>query len=130
MRTTFAVLSAALVMAGCSSNKPVEQPPQGVQAQRIEAIPSVNEGGLRFSALVMPDSQVPLAFRIPGYVVSLKQVRGQDGRMQTSKSISTEMTLGDWLLGIFDIICPAQSAVGFEKRMRMPLTISGICTTA
>src|SRR5208282_5811663 len=29
-----------------------------------------------------PDSEVPLAFRIPGYVISLKQVRGQDGRMR------------------------------------------------
>jgi len=26
--------------------------------------------------------EVPLAFRIPGYVISLKQVRGQDGRMR------------------------------------------------
>lgn len=80
MRTTIVVFSAALVMAGCGSNKPIEQPPQGVQAQRIEAAPAFNAGGLRFSALVMPDSQVPLAFRIPGYVVSLKQVRAQDGR--------------------------------------------------
>jgi multidrug efflux pump subunit AcrA (membrane-fusion protein) len=38
--------------------------------------------GLRFSAVVTPDSEVPLAFRIPGYVISLKQVRGQDGRMR------------------------------------------------
>jgi RND family efflux transporter MFP subunit len=30
----------------------------------------------------MPDSQTPLGFRIPGYVVSLKQVRGQNGRMR------------------------------------------------
>jgi RND family efflux transporter MFP subunit len=30
----------------------------------------------------MPDSQVLLGFRIPGYVVSLAQVRGQDGRMR------------------------------------------------
>lgn len=82
MRMTIGILSAALVMAGCGSTKPVEQPPQGVQAQRIEATPGVNAGGLRFSALVTPDSQVPLAFRIPGYVVSLKQVRGQDGRMR------------------------------------------------
>ena len=30
----------------------------------------------------MPDMEVPLAFRVPGYVVSLKQVRGQDGRLR------------------------------------------------
>jgi RND family efflux transporter MFP subunit len=30
----------------------------------------------------MPDAEAPLAFRIPGYVTALKQVRGQDGRMR------------------------------------------------
>ncbi|MGA8309679.1 MAG: efflux RND transporter periplasmic adaptor subunit, partial [Terriglobales bacterium] len=38
--------------------------------------------GLRFSAVVTPDSEASLGFRIPGYVISLKQVRGQDGRMR------------------------------------------------
>lgn len=82
MRTTIAVLSASLVMASCGDNQHTEQPPQAVQAQRIEGIPGASESGLRFSAIVMPDSQVLLAFRIPGYVVSLKQKRGQDGRMR------------------------------------------------
>ena len=82
MRNTIAILSLALVMAGCVSRKPIQQPPQGVQAQPIEATTAGNGDGLRFSALVMPDSQVPLAFRISGYVVSLKQVRGQNGRLR------------------------------------------------
>ncbi len=80
MRTIIAILAAALVMAGCGSSKPIQQPPQGVQAQQIEATSGTNPDGMRFSAVVTPDSQVPLAFRIPGYVVSVKQVRGQDGR--------------------------------------------------
>lgn len=82
MRRTIALLSLALVMAGCVSRKPIQQPPQGVQTQPIQATPRANGDGLRFSALVMPDSQVPLAFRISGYVVSLKQVRGQNGRLR------------------------------------------------
>jgi multidrug efflux system membrane fusion protein len=69
-------------MAGCGSNKPLDQPPQGVQAQVIKTQAGVSADGLRFSAVVTPDSEVPLAFRIPGYVISLKQVRGQDGRMR------------------------------------------------
>ncbi len=81
MRTTIAILLAALVMAGCESKKPLSQPPQGVQAQVIEK-QALSPDGLRFSAVVTPDSQVPLSFRIPGYVVSLKQVRGEDGRMR------------------------------------------------
>jgi multidrug efflux system membrane fusion protein len=69
-------------MAGCGSSKPLQQPPQGVQAQAIKSQVGVSADGLRFSAVVTPDSEVPLAFRIPGYVISLKQVRGQDGRMR------------------------------------------------
>ena len=42
----------------------------------------VTTDGLRFSAVVEPDSEAPLAFRIPGYVIALKQVRGQDGRIR------------------------------------------------
>ncbi|MBV9341323.1 MAG: efflux RND transporter periplasmic adaptor subunit [Acidobacteria bacterium] len=82
MKTKITILSLVLVMAGCGSNKPLTQPPQEVEAQTIKAQAGVSTDGLRFSAVVMPDSQVPLAFRIPGYVISLKQVRGQDGRMR------------------------------------------------
>jgi len=82
VRTTIAIFSLMLVMAGCGSTKPLNQPPQGVQAQAIDHQGSVGGAGLRFSAVVTPDSEVPLAFRIPGYVISLRQVRGQDGRMR------------------------------------------------
>ena len=43
-----------------------DQPPQGVQAQAIEKQAGFSADGLRFSAVVMPDSEAPLAFRIPG----------------------------------------------------------------
>ena len=76
-------LLIALVMVGCHSSKPIQQAPQAVQTQRLDSqSAAVTGGGLRFSAVVTPDAQVPLSFRIPGYVVSLKQVRGQDGRMR------------------------------------------------
>lgn len=82
MRTRIAFLSLILVMAGCASNKPLKQPPQGVQAMAIQQQSGVATDGLRFSAVVMPDSEAPLSFRIPGYVIALKQVRGHDGRMR------------------------------------------------
>ena len=77
-----AVLLLALVMAGCHSSKPIQQAPKAVQTQRLEANSANTSGGLRFSAVVTPDAEVPLSFRIPGYVIALKQVRGQDGRMR------------------------------------------------
>jgi RND family efflux transporter MFP subunit len=82
VRTRIAVFSLMFVMAGCGSNKPLNQPPQGVQAQAIEKQAGFSADGLRFSAVVTPDSEASLGFRIPGYVISLKQVRGQDGRMR------------------------------------------------
>jgi multidrug efflux system membrane fusion protein len=82
VRTTITILLLSLMMAGCSANQPLPQAPQAVQARRIESQPSLRAGGLHFSAVVMPDSQAALSYRIPGYVVSLKQVRGQDGRMR------------------------------------------------
>ena len=81
VKTTLAVLSSAVLWSACVTHATVAQPPQGVQAQRIE--PRVGAiGAQRFSALVTPDAQTPLSFRIPGYVVSLTQVRGQDGRFR------------------------------------------------
>ena len=71
-----------LLMVGCHSTKPIAQAPQAVQIQKLQSQSGAIDGVFRFSAVVMPDSQVPLAFRIPGYVTSLKQVRGQDGRMR------------------------------------------------
>ena len=79
---TYTVLLLALALAGCSSKKPIQQAPQAVQTQKIHSDRAASTGGLRFSAVVTPDAQAPLSFRIPGYVVSLKQVRGQDGRMR------------------------------------------------
>jgi RND family efflux transporter MFP subunit len=82
MTNRIAILSFALMLAGCVSHKRIEQPPQAVQAHRIEAVAPANAGGVRFSAHVSPDSEVALAFRVPGYVVAMKQVRGQSGRMR------------------------------------------------
>ena len=82
VKTTIAMLIVMLLMAGCGSSRPIEQPPQGVQAQRVELQSSAGAGALRFSAVVTPDAETPLSFRIPGYVIALKQVRGQDGRMR------------------------------------------------
>ncbi len=76
------ILLLGIVTVGCNAHKPLKQAPQAVEARRIDSQPTSTTGGLRFSAVVTPDAQAPLAFRVPGYVVSLKQVRGEDGRMR------------------------------------------------
>jgi RND family efflux transporter MFP subunit len=82
MKKLAVILLAAAVTTGCAKRERIEQPPQGVQARMLQSQPGTGDGSSRFSAVVMPDSQVSLGFRITGYVVSLKQVRGQDGRMR------------------------------------------------
>jgi multidrug efflux system membrane fusion protein len=82
VRNIAITLLIALAMVGCHSSKPIQQAPQAVQAQQVDHSAAATGDGLRFSAVVTPDAQVPVSFRIPGYVVSLHQVRGQDGRMR------------------------------------------------
>ena len=80
--TTTTALLLCLLMFGCGGTKPIQQAPQAVQTRTIAMQTPDSSGSIRFSAVVMPDSQVSVAFRIPGYVIALKQVRGEDGRMR------------------------------------------------
>lgn len=82
MKNIGITLLISLVLVGCHSSRPIQQAPQAVQVMRMESQVSAKDGALRFSAVVTPDAEAPLSFRIPGYVVSMKQVRGQDGRMR------------------------------------------------
>jgi multidrug efflux system membrane fusion protein len=82
MKRILIALLTTLAMAGCHSSKKMEQAPQAVEVRRMESQAGTAAGGLRFSAVVSADAEAPLSFRIPGYIVSLKQVRGQGGRMR------------------------------------------------
>jgi RND family efflux transporter MFP subunit len=39
-------------------------------------------GGARYSATIVPLTEVPVAFKVDGYVTSIKQVRGANGKMR------------------------------------------------
>lgn len=82
VKNTLAILLLCMTFAGCNRTKPLPQAPQAVQVTRVDSRPSDGSGALRFSAVVTPDSQVQLSFRISGYIVSLMQVRGENGRMR------------------------------------------------
>lgn len=71
--------TAALAAAACSQHSVVPQPPPAV---RVEVVtPGTGATGRpRYSGVALPASQVPLAFRVPGYVAQLMTVRGADGR--------------------------------------------------
>ena len=78
----FAMLPAALLITGCASPKAAPQVPQAVQTQRVGSDPRETAAPSATRLSVEPDLEIPLSFRIPGYVVALKQVRGEGGRMR------------------------------------------------
>lgn len=72
-------MALGVAVTACRSTEPIPQAPQAVQTQKTQSDPAAAGARLRFSAVVEPDAKVPVAFRIPGYVTTIAQVKGQDG---------------------------------------------------
>ncbi len=86
-----AVVLAALYtisQAGCTR---AESEPRALTPVRTAQVQTISTGSeTRYSANIVPNAQVDLAFKSGGYVVSIRQVRGADGRI---RSLDT----GDWV---------------------------------
>ena len=75
-------LTLALATAGaCGSPEPPQPPPLPVSAYPVAGAPA--GGRVRYSASIRADVQVDVSFRVAGYVESILQVRGADGRMRS-----------------------------------------------
>jgi len=75
------VLLCAPVLTGCREKTATAEPaPVSVKVKTVE-LNSVSRG-VRYSAVIMPHSQVELAFKVGGYVEGIQQVRGVDGRLR------------------------------------------------
>ena len=70
---------ALTVLAGCKAHS-AEKPPTPVKVKAVETISS--KAGARYSASISARTQVDLAFRVAGYVESIRQVPGFDGRLR------------------------------------------------
>lgn len=69
-----------LIASGCREQKALEAPIQTVRAGVVEEItPDVSE---RYSVTIQPFKQIDLAFKSPGIVDRVLQVKGADGRMR------------------------------------------------
>ena len=79
---TFTMLLLPLAASACAVTEAIPQAPQAVQTQRVGTLAEGGGGGLRYSAVVEPEAEVLLSFRVPGYVVALLQVRGENGRLR------------------------------------------------
>lgn len=82
-------LAAAAVQVGCnSSKKPAETLSIPVTVAEVQEY-SGNEG-VNYSASIIPYEQVPVAFKSAGYVTSILQRMGADGRTRNLQP-------GDWV---------------------------------
>jgi RND family efflux transporter MFP subunit len=94
-QTIAAVLICSL-MSGCSKTaKMAEKAPTPVKVEAVESYSAQN--GARYSASIIPGSQVDLSFSVGGYLDKMAQVKGVDGRMrnvQQGDSISRGVVLG------------------------------------
>jgi multidrug efflux system membrane fusion protein len=79
-KTAGLLLSAycLLVLLGCGHKDSYQKPLRPVKVQVVEKYSA--GGGVRYSANILPNQQVILAFRIGGYIQEILQVRGTDGR--------------------------------------------------
>jgi RND family efflux transporter MFP subunit len=73
-------LSVTGVLGGC--NRQSQIPSQSARAVRLATVapPQLSGETLRYSASILPFTQVDLMFRSSGYVTNVRQVRGADGR--------------------------------------------------
>ena len=77
------VLLLAIVIAVTSlksKSKPLEKLPVPVKVAAVELNTANSEA--RYSATIIPRTQVQLAFKVGGYVDALRQFRGVDGKMR------------------------------------------------
>jgi HlyD family secretion protein len=75
--------TAAVVMSGCTSHGPAVGRDSNTKAVRMVVVElSTKAEPTTYSALIAPNAQVDLAFRLPGYVVWIHQARAGDGRIR------------------------------------------------
>jgi multidrug efflux system membrane fusion protein len=82
------VIICAITEIGCTHAESEERPLTPVRIAQVQAISTGSE--TRYSANIVPDAQVDLAFKSGGYVESIRKVRGADRKMRS-------VDIGDWV---------------------------------
>jgi multidrug efflux system membrane fusion protein len=82
LRTLGVVLICASLAEGCRHGRPVETTPTPVRVQAVEEYAA--SGGVRYSAVISPYTQVELTFKVGGYIREILQVRDADGRLRNA----------------------------------------------
>lgn len=94
-RITFVGFLASMnFLSGCSREETSQNPATPVGVTAVQMYESGNE--IRYSANIVPYAQVDLAFKSGGYVETIRQVKGADGRtrdLQQGDRVSKGMIL-------------------------------------
>jgi len=74
------VVAAPILIGACGGPKAAAdaRPPKAVRLASVEV--SSDSGATTYSAVIAPNAQVALAFRVSGYVVDIRKTTGADGR--------------------------------------------------
>src|SRR5689334_9349398 len=76
------VLAGSLCAIGCSRSRAADGPAPA-NAIRLGTVSLTREDeAAKYSAILTPNAQVDLAFRVPGYVIELYRTKGVDGRLR------------------------------------------------
>lgn len=74
-----ACVAGMMTLAGCrAAATPVEPDPRPVRIEMVKVAPG--DPGVRYSANIAPQTQVPLAFKVGGYISEILQRPGADKR--------------------------------------------------
>lgn len=91
----FFALALFLALAACAEDKPpFEKPPTPVETVAVEALPVGD--ALTYSATLVPNERVDLAFKVGGYVKDIATAPGPDGRpriLQKGDKVTQGMVL-------------------------------------
>ena len=80
-RALFAIAIAAIETWGCVGRADSDADAREPKAVRLVAVEaSTGVESTAYSAIIAPNAQVDLAFRVSGYVVEVRQTKGADGR--------------------------------------------------
>src|SRR5262249_52404487 len=81
LRACVVAIAASVLFAGCHDVHG-EAGPSARPVKIIEARPSAASSGIRYAVSIQPYQQIPLAFKVGGYIDGVLQRRGADGRMR------------------------------------------------
>ena len=106
--------TAVLILTGCRKEKPIGPEPVPVKAEMVST--QEIRPAWRYSGEIRPDTEVQLAFKEPGYIAALHQVRGADGRLRDIQ-VGDEIPSGTVLAHLrrSDYEASLNTAVGQEQ---------------